>query len=479
MASESLLGSPRAPDPPKPAVVIKDLQLQSNVVQQELMHERSSAEISAQLVRHFKKQLYDAAAAVERKAENQQSRLEFLNRAIRNAEREKERLVAKLRQLDREMEAEEANHEQQMETLQYQSRDVKNQIAARVQNILAELRTLRQFQEQRQKLAERMAEVGGIIARERRDRTAELTAMHRKLVAQREYYEHQLTNKLSEADEFATKFEYLDLDRVTTKIVQETEQRREAMKAESALTTEVVKRNDQLRHQAQDLEQQRRILEESEKSLTTQAVDLKTKLQETAVKSREAQEQSRQRLDQLRKYLTGQISELAGRVSAGKKQTETLKSELALAAKQLAAAEVQCDDRLKKDQNLLGVMDEAAIFILTSLELQEKGPSKEEVAGQASALNAVIRKIGNVSQDMTGIRPSDEPAQQTLATREIPRRWVSSRKAANTAKPMKERQPGKQNYDFRQNPEHQRVFGKDAAPPPKAKVLRLTRANKQ
>jgi hypothetical protein len=54
-----------------------------------------------------------------------------------------------------------------------------------------------------------MAELGSIIARERKDRTAELNAVHRKLVAQREYYEHQLANKPSEADELATKLEDL------------------------------------------------------------------------------------------------------------------------------------------------------------------------------------------------------------------------------------------------------------------------------
>jgi hypothetical protein len=53
-------------------------------------------------------------------------------------------------------------------------------------------------------------------------------------------------------------------------------------------------------------------------------------------------------------------------------------------------------------------MNECAIFVLTSLELQEKDPSKDEVASHSSALNAVIRKIGNVSQDLTGIQIDKE-----------------------------------------------------------------------
>jgi chromosome segregation ATPase len=96
------------------------------------MHERSSAENAAQLVAQFKKQLRDATAAVERKAENQRSRLEFLNRAVRNGEREKERLVARLRHLEREIDTETTNHEQRLEALQYQSREAQNQIGARI-----------------------------------------------------------------------------------------------------------------------------------------------------------------------------------------------------------------------------------------------------------------------------------------------------------------------------------------------------------
>jgi hypothetical protein len=127
-------------------------------------------------------------------------------------------------------------------------------------------------------------------------------------------------------------------------------------------------------------------------------------------------------------------------VGAGGRQTETLKRKLALATKQRVTAEAQCNDCLKKDQNLFSVIDQAAIFILRSLKLQKKDPSKEEVSSQASALNGVIRKIANISQDMAGIRPGDEPAQQTMAKREVPRKWVNSGKATNTAKLRKKRQ---------------------------------------
>jgi hypothetical protein len=106
---------------------------------------------------------------------------------------------------------------------------------------------------------QRMRQFGTIVARERKERAAELTYTHRQIGAQRESYQQQSSAKLSEADGYATKFSDLDLDRATTKILQETEHRRESPKAGHALTSEVTKRNDQLRHKAQDLEQQRQV----------------------------------------------------------------------------------------------------------------------------------------------------------------------------------------------------------------------------
>jgi DNA repair exonuclease SbcCD ATPase subunit len=478
--SSDLYGDSKPAEAPKPAQIAKHLSLQHAVQEQELMQQRDARQEATQLILQFKRQLIEAAIAVDRKAESQQSRLDFLTRAVQNAEKEKDRLVGKVRQLGRENDSQKDKFEQQLETMMYQAREAEANYRAKITATLGHLRTLREFQEHKHKMDERMRQLGTMIARERKERTAELAQIHRQLVAQREYYEHQLTAKLSEADEYATKFSDLDLDRATTKILQETEHRREALKAEHTLTSEVVKRNDQLRHQVQDLEQQRQVLEESEKNLTTQAVDLKAKLQETSAKASEALEISKQRLEQLRQNMTARIGELNDKLAGAKHQTEVLKRELALAEKQTGVAEAQRDDRLRKTTNLLGVMNEAAIFILTSLELQQSDPSKDELAKHSGALNAVIRKIANVQQDWIGMQqaPTPEVVQNRSVQTELPvKKFVVSGNpqggGAARVKPPKV-------SDFRKNPEYQRVFGKEPLPsgPTVPKTLKIARTGK-
>jgi chromosome segregation ATPase len=473
--------SPKAPEAAKPAAVLKDLRLHDSLAQEEAMQQHTAREDATQLVLRFKKRLQDAALQVERKAENQQSRLEFLSRTAQNAEREKERLVSKLHQLNRDIEAQKDRYDQQIENITYQASELRTNYGQKIQGTIEQLKTLREFQEHKQKMEMRMRQLGAILARERKDRSEELTAIHRKLVAQRKYYEHALTTSLSEADEYATKFEDLDLDRATAKILQETEHRREALKTEHQLTAEVVKRNDQLRHQVQDLEQQRRILEESEKNLTMQAVDLKAKLRDTVKKSQEAQEQFRERLDHLTKHLAGKIGELTEKLDAGRKAGESLRRELALAKKQLGSAEAQRDERLKKDYDLLGVMTECAMFVLTSLELQEKDPSKDEVASHSSALNAVIRKIENVSQDLTGIQRKPDQHGEGNAVSSVKKFIMSGNPPQSQSPKVKPHKP-KPAEDFRKNPEYLRIFGKDAGGPTatatSAKLLRLARGHK-
>lgn len=477
---------PQRKEEPKPQAVVKELEVQTIVQENRLMGHRAAREDATQLVLQFKRQLQEAALAIEKKTETQQSRIDFLTRTLNSSQKEKERLYSKLRQLNSECEAQKDKFEQQVENLQYQAKEVENNYVSKIQAALHQLRGLREFQEHKHQMDERMRNLGQLIAKERKERTAELAQIHKKLIAQREYYERQLASNLAEADEYATRFEDLDLDRATTKILHETEQRREALKSENALTVEVIKRNDQLRHQVQDLEQQRRVLEESEKNLTTQAVDLKAKLDDTNKKLQESSDLAQSRLEQLKHQLHNRISELDGKLEQEKKNTENLKRELALAQKQFSNAEAQRDERLKKDTNLLGVMNEAAIFILTSLELQEKDPSKDEITAHSSALNAVIRKISNVSQDLTGVqqKPVDPIQNQGIQTELPMKKFVASGKPDNAAKirSLKQQMTTKQTEDFRKSPEYQRIFGKDAgnaaATAAKAKILRIHRNNK-
>jgi chromosome segregation ATPase len=352
--------------------------------------------------------------------------------------------------------------------MMYQARETENSYRTRIAMTLSQLRTLREFQEQKHKMDERMRELGNIIARERKERAGELGHIHRQLVAQREFYERQLATKLIEADEYATKFNDLDLDRATTKVLQETEHRREELKSDRALTSEVIKRNDQLRHQVQDLEQQRHVLEGSEKNLTTQAVDLKTKLHETTVKREEGVETGKERIDQLKRHLADRIGELNGQLVNERQRCENLQRERTLAEKQLASAEAQRDERLRKTTNLLGVMNEAAIFILTSLEFQQKDPSKDDLTAHSGALNAIIRKMANVGQDLTGIQQqavADSIQSKGVQTEKPVRKFVMSGNPASSGA-----QKGKVTKvsEFRKASEYQRVYGKDGAGPTKA-----------
>lgn len=470
-------------EPPKPTT--KELEIKSTVMQNDIMSQRSARADATQLVLQFKKQLQAAALQVEKKAETQQSRIEFLTRTLNNAEKEKDKLISRIRQFENESESQREKYNQQVEAIQYQTKEIESSYAHKIQNALSQLRALREFQGHKHQMDERMRNLSNQIAKERKQRTVELAQIHKKLVAQREYYEHQLTTKLSEADEYATKFEDLDLDKVTTKILHETEERREAIKEEANMATEVIKRNDQLRHQIQDLEQQRKLLNDSEKSLTSQTVDLKAKLEDTKRKVDESIELSKSRIQQLKDRMANKISELEMRLDDDKKQKENLTRELALAQRQLAFAESQRDERLKKDRNLLSVMNESAIFILTSLELQEKDPTKEELAAHSSALNAVIRKIANVSQDLTGVEPKfakDTTNDTPLKSESKIKSFLSSGKpTAITAAVRKAKSQRKNAEDFRNLPDYQKLYGKDTKNSRiygRSKVVKVNRTGK-
>ena len=387
---------------PEPQQTLQKLALSTDLLENELMNIKSSRTRANQAIQQFKQQLQAVAADVEKKTESQQDRIDYLNHAIKAAQQEKERLNSKLRQIQIEVEAQKDKYESQVESMQYQAHEVETNLKSKIQVALHQLRGLREFQEHKHQMDEQMRNVSNLLTKERKERLAEQSAIHKKLQAQREYYEKQLSHDLAQADAFATEFEDLHLDLATTKILHETEAKREALKQENNNAYEVIKKNDQLRHQLQDLEQQRKLLSDTEKNLTSQAVDFKTKLNDTSKKVEEAMESSKQKLEALRVRMGDKISELNDRLNEAQQQNENLKRQVNLQQKALERAEAMRDEKLRKQQELLGVMNEAAIFVLTSLELQEQEPSKDEVFAHSSGLNAVIRKLANISQEMSG-----------------------------------------------------------------------------
>lgn len=405
---------------------LQKLSVETECLENELMNIKSSRTRANQVIQDFKKQLQSVALDVDRKKESQNDRIKYLNHAIDSAEKEKERLNSKLRQLEIEVESQKEKYESQVEAMQYQAHEVETNLKSKIQVALHQLRGLREFQEHKHQMDEQMRNISQLISKERKERLAEQSAIHKKLQAQREYYEKQLSKDLAEADAFATEFQDLHLDLATTKILHETEAKREALKIDNNNTLEVIKKNDQLRHQLQDLEQQRRLLVDTEKNLTTQAVDFKSKLNDTAKKVEEAIETSQQKLDALRTRMNNKIAELNERLSNAQQENDNLKRQVSLQEKSLEHAEFIRDEKLRKQQELMYVMNEAAVFVLTSLELQEKGPTKDEISQHSSGLNAVIRKLANISQEMSGIEKKsvksekDEKADKKMLSRQKP-----------------------------------------------------------
>ena len=388
---------------PEPQQTLQKLSISTDLLENELMNIKSSRTRANQAILQFKRQLQAVAMDVEKKTESQQDRINYLNHAIKAAGQEKERLNSKLRQIQIEVEAQKDKYESQVEAMQYQAHEVETNLKSKIQVALHQLRGLREFQEHKHQMDEQMRNVSNLLTKERKERLAEQSAIHKKLQAQREYYEKQLSHDLAQADAFATEFQDLHLDLATTKILHETEAKREALKQENNNTFEVIKKNDQLRHQLQDLEQQRKLFTDTEKNLTSQAVDFKTKLNDTSKKVEEAIESNKQKLEALRTRMGNKIAELNDRLNNATQLNENLKRQVNLQQKALQRAESMRDEKLRKEQELLCVMNEAAIFVLTSLELQEQEPSKDEVFAHSSGLNAVIRKLANISQEMTGI----------------------------------------------------------------------------
>ena len=446
----------------EPQQTLQKLTVETSCLENELMNIKSSRTRANQAILQFKKQLQAAAIDVENKTGFQQDRIKYLNHAIAAGREEKERLNSKLRQIQIEVEAQKDKYESQVEVMQYQAHEVETNLKSKIQVALHQLRGLREFQEHKHQMDEQMRNVSNLLTKERKERLAEQSAIHKKLQAQRVFYENQLSNNLAQADAFATEFQDLHLDLATTKILHETEAKREALKQDNNNTLEVIKKNDQLRHQLQDLEQQRKLLNDTEKNLTTQAVDFKTKLSDTSKKVEEAIESSKEKLELLRGRMSDRIAELNDRLNTATQNNENLKRLVNSQQKSLERAEKMRDEKLRKQQELLCVMNEAAVFVLTSLELQEKEPSKDEIFSHSSGLNAVIRKLANISQEMSGVE------KKTNQKSEIQKR-EDKRLLAKT----KVNIPSKPSSDFKKSAEYQRVFGEKEATGPNAKYVKV------
>jgi len=432
-----------------PKQQLQKLDVEASCLENELMTIKSARTQASEAVLQFKRQLQTACLEVEKKNDSQRDRIQFLQRALETSEKEKDRLLSRLKQIDNEIGTQKEKYDSQVEALQYQAYEVETNLKSKIQVALHQLRGLREFQEHKHQMDQQMRTVSHILAKEKKERIAEQSLIHKALQSQREHYENQLNNDLNEANGFATKFEDLHLDKATTKILHEAEAKREELQRENSLTAEVLKKNDQLRHQLLDLEQQKKILNDLEKTLTLQSVDLKAKLGEVTNKYNDSLEATKEQINQLRNNMKERTAELTNHLENLKQENANVKRQLALSQKNLEKAQNLKEEKLRKQQELLGVMNEAAIFILTSLELQEQEPTKETIVKNSNSLNAVIRKLANVAQDMTGVesRSADSSNKNDSSAQ-------TDKKMSNRFDFMK-----KGTNDFKNNTEYQKVYG--------------------
>ena len=432
-----------------PKLILDKLNVENHCLENELMSIKSARTQANEAVLQFKKQLMAASLEVEKKSESQRDRIEFLHRSLEFAEKEKEKLNSRLKQIEHDIDSQKDKYESQVEALQYQSHEIETNLKSKIQVALHQLRGLREFQEHKHQMDQQMRTVSHLLTKERKERISEQSAIHKQLQSQREFFENLLNGGINEANAFATKFEDKYLDKATTKILHETEQKREELKKENIITSDVLKKNDQLRHQLLDLEQQKKLLIDSEKSLTIQSVDLKNKVEELTNKMNETLNSSKEKLNQLKFKMNNKINELTEKLQNLKLENSNIKKQVVLSQKNLEKVELIKEEKLRKQHELLGVMNEAAIFVLTSLELQEKEPTKDDIVKNSNSLNAVIRKLANVAQDISSVESknidqNNKNDSSVQTDKKILNRSILS-------KPLSD--------EFKNNSEYQRVYG--------------------
>lgn len=436
-------------------------ELNANRLDKELEAEKERKPTSDRIFRDSIVSINQAKKQVNDQLETRKDRADFLRRAIRAAETDQANLKKRMEEIRTQEAEEKQQHNADMEQLRIKFSDIETALKSKVQGALQQLKGLREFQEHKHQLDQQKRQVTKLISDGKKQNAQELTDIHRKLVEQREFYENQLREQLAVARQFATDFADLHLDLATQKIADETKTLRDKMKEEDMTELEIITKNEKLRSQLKRVQQEYDIHVQSTSTVETRAARLKK--EHDAMEARVTTDG--QNYDDIIRAFRDEsdfkVKELSKRAEELRNLNVDLKQKTAVAARELALAEERRYEKMKKEYELVNALNNAAVFVLTSLDKKVTSDDDEELSTQKSALNQIIRKLAMIKKAPpsssrtpgTELRDvevqTDKPRNPLLTGAKVSEPSTSSR-ASNP------RSWGIQK--FRDVPEYQRIF---------------------
>jgi chromosome segregation ATPase len=239
-----------------------------------------------------------------------------------------------------------------------------------------------------------------MIQSERSQNAAEMTAIHKQLLDQRDFCERDLTARLAVAHKFVEDFSDLHMDRFTQQLADETSGYREELRKDNAYTLEMLNENESHRTRLHKLEQQNQIYQMGVDKAETQHSKLKSQADSLEFALHEQLTESEQKLNDMHENIELKIEELRTRLTFLRNQNVDLKQEVAIATRNLAIAQEAKYEHFKKEYELMQSMNKAAAFLLTALD-EKYGPTPEEndIRNKRSTLNQIIRKLAMIKHE--------------------------------------------------------------------------------
>ena len=378
-----------------PEQTIKQTELDNTCLERELNDANAKRDGARNLIRDTIASINHARATNADVIQTRNDRIAFFRRAIAAAETDQKNLQQQLREIEARGEDERLKQNAKMEQLRLDFSEVESDLRAQVQGRLQQLKNLREFQEQRHILDQQKRQLTQMIAQERQQYSDELTEIHRKLVEQREFYERDLREKLATANKFVDDYADLHMDLVTQKIADETKTKRDEMKDGNASDFKLLTDNEKLRKKATDLERNHEIHKRSVKVVETRAIKIKAQMDEVEARMNAQGQDAGESLRNFRDEAEFRITELTQRLRDMRDMNVELKQKTALAAKNLAAVQESRFEHMKKEYELVTAMNDAAVFVLTSLD-KVADTEDEEIKKKKSALNQIVQILANM-----------------------------------------------------------------------------------
>lgn len=380
-----------------PEQTIKQTEIDNSCLERELNDATSKRDGARALIASSIASINQARATNADILQTRSDRISFLRRAISAAETDQQRFQAELRDIESRAEQEKQCQNAKLEKLRLDFNEVESELKARVHGALQQLKNLREFQEHRHILDQQKRQLTQMIADEKKKYSDELSDIHRRLVEQREFYEQDLREKLAAANQFVDDYADLHMDLVTQKIAAETKSRRDEMRDGNASDFKLLTDNESLRKQATELQRSHQIRAQSVKVVEGRATKMKAQADEIEARMNSQGQDARDRLRGFREETEFRITELTQRVKDLRDMNVELKQKTAIAAKDLAAAEESRFEHMKKEYELVTAMNDAAVFVLTSLD-KVADKEDEEIKKKKSALNQIVQILATIEK---------------------------------------------------------------------------------